>query len=260
MYKSAKNALNIITLTSALFIANVASATIINGTGDITPDVIFGSGNANGSWSGEHNVNLGIEVGLRAKLRYDATGSPQNIFNYDGDRTYTFDPTLSVIPAGRSVFNFEYAVNVDTDGSGDVLSDYTYLFEFDLDPTAGVVFSPFSGDIITLKTDNSLGNNSTGNGGGTVDVANYASLLGSNNVAQNSLNRGFGFSGLLDPAANGIFTYNLSVLDQAGALLASSSIDVVVGPTAVSAPGATLLFALGLAGMFVRRVSKRLPN
>lgn len=254
MLKVARDTVGLFITLSAFFFAGMTQAVMINGTGDITPDVIFGSGNANGSWTGEH-IN-GIEVGLRGKLRYDGAGQPQNIFNYDGDRTYTFDPTSSLIPAGRSVFNFEYAVNVDTDGSGDVLSDYTYLFEFDLDPTAGISFSPFSGDIITLKTDNAVGNNSTGNGGGTVDIANYASLLTTNNVAQNSLNRGFGFSGILDPATNGIFTYNLSVLDQAGAVLASSSIDVVVGPTPVSAPNITLLFVLALAGMGIRKVSR----
>lgn len=237
---------------SALCYLQLANATIINGTGNITPDVIFGSGNANGSWTGEH-IN-GIEVGLRAKLRYDGAGNPQNVFNYDGVNTYTFDPTLSLIPAGLSVFNFEYSVNVDTDGSGDMLSDFSYLFEFDLDPTAGVSF--LGGDIITFKTDNALGTNATGNGGGTVDTVNYATLLSSNNVAQNSQNRGFGYSGPLDPAANGIFTYRLSVLDNAGLVLASSSIDVVVG-VPVSAHGVTLLFVMALAGLGAQRSSRR---
>ena len=46
---------------------------------DITPDVIFGSGNANGSWTTERVS--GLEIGLRAKLRFDASCAPDNIFN-----------------------------------------------------------------------------------------------------------------------------------------------------------------------------------
>ena len=254
MLKIVRKTVYVLVSISLLLFGNVANAALINGTGNITPDVIFGSGNANGAWTGEHID--GIEVGLRAKLRYDGAGNPQNIFNYDGVDTYTFDPTLSLIPAGRSVFNFEYAVNVDTDGSGDMLSDFSYLFQFDLDPTAGVMFSPMSGDIITFKTDNALGNNGTGNGGGTVDTVNYASLLSSNNVAQNSQNRGFGFSGALDPAANGIFTYSLSVLDSTGSVIASSSINVVVGSTPVPAPGMTLLFLMALTGLMAKRIKR----
>ena len=39
----------------------------VNGTGFVTPDVIFGGGNANGSWTGSTGGN--IEVALRGKLR-----------------------------------------------------------------------------------------------------------------------------------------------------------------------------------------------
>lgn len=240
-----KDILRLVSLLVVIFATNNVHATIINGTGNITPDVIFGSGNANGSWSGE-NIN-GIEVGLRGKLRYNSVGNPENTFNYDGDKTYTFDPSLSVAPLNRSVFNFEFAVNVDASGStGFFLDDFTYLFEFDIDPTTGTNFVSF--DIIALLIDNSLGTNTTANGAGVEDTVNYASLLGSNNVAQNSQNRGFGFTGGLDPQLNGMFTYNLSVLDSDGNALASSSIDIIVGdvPVEVSAPGALSLMLTGL--------------
>ncbi len=239
------NILKLASLLVVIFATNNVHATIINGTGDITPDVIFGSGNANGSWSGE-NIN-GIEVGLRGKLRYNLAGNPENTFNYDGDKTYTFDPNLSDAPTNRSIFNFEFAVNVDSSGStGFSLDDFTYLFEFDIDPTAGTNFVSF--DIIAFITNNSIGTNATANGAGIEDPGNYASLLSNNNVAQNSQNRGFGYTGGLDPQLNGMFTYNLSVLDLNGGILASSSIDIIVGdvPVDVSAPSVLSLMLTGL--------------
>tara|TARA_R110001632_G_scaffold8686_11_gene34554 strand:+ start:29390 stop:30193 length:804 start_codon:yes stop_codon:yes gene_type:complete len=255
--KLAKHMVKILSLTAVLGLSVSAYASPINGTGNITPEVIFGDGNANGSWTGE--TANGVEVALRGKLRFNAAASPENTFNYDGDRTYTFDPTLSSIPANRSVFNFEYAVNVDTDALGNTLDDYSYLFEFDLDPTAGTEFVGF--DIITLKTDNELGDNATGNGDGIVDDTNYASIFGNYSVAQNSQNRGFGYSGLLDAAAEGIFTYNLTVFDANGGTVATSSIDIVVGNVPVPAPSTLVslfsgIFALGFVSL--RRRKKQL--
>ncbi len=236
----------LLSLTAVLSLSCNALAAPINGTGNITPDVIFGDGNANGSWTGE--ALNGVEVALRGKLRYNAAGSPENTFNYDGDRTYTFDPTLSLLPANRSVFNFEYAVNVDAGAnpSGAMLDNFTYLFEFDVDPTAGTDFVSF--DIITLKTDNELGDSGTANGDGLKDIPNYASNFSNYSVAQNSQNRGFGYSGLLDAATEGMFTYNLTVLDANGGEVATSSIDIVVGSVPVSAPST---FACLFAGVFV---------
>ena len=71
----------------------------------ITPDVIFGSGNANGSFTvSTLNRNSGtVELGLRAKLRYDENGNPQNTFNYDGVDTYSFSLADKDVPANRSV-------------------------------------------------------------------------------------------------------------------------------------------------------------
>ncbi len=71
----------------ALFSYTTNAALIYNA--DVTPNVIFGSGNINGSFTVDQSNN--VELGLRAKLRYDATGQPQNIFNSNGDGTYSFD-------------------------------------------------------------------------------------------------------------------------------------------------------------------------
>jgi hypothetical protein len=47
----------------------------------------FGSGNANGAWT--LNRNNGVELGLRAKVRFDENNSPRSIYNYDGVDSYT---------------------------------------------------------------------------------------------------------------------------------------------------------------------------
>jgi len=124
-------------------LAQTALAAPVNGTGNITANVLFGSGNANGSWTG---VNTGaVELALRGKLRYDNAGNPQNTFNYDGDRTYTFDPANSAPQNGNAIFNFEFAINTDvtdTDGTPDkAVGAYIYELTADSDPSVAV--SPF---------------------------------------------------------------------------------------------------------------------
>src|SRR6056297_387646 len=63
--------------------AGAASAT------SVTPDIIFGDGNDNGSFTVDRSNN--IEIGLRAKLRYNLAGVPENTFNSNGDGTYSFN-------------------------------------------------------------------------------------------------------------------------------------------------------------------------
>ena len=55
---------------------------------NVTPDVIFGSGNTNGSFTVDRQGS--IELGLRAKLRFDSNNQPQNVFNSNGDGSYSF--------------------------------------------------------------------------------------------------------------------------------------------------------------------------
>lgn len=241
-------------LKSAAFVAagilfsGSVQATPVNGTGLVTPDVIFGSGNANGSFTG---VNTGdVELGLRGKVRYNSSGLPENTFNYDGDRTYTFSPASSNAPANRSAFNFEWSINTNSSGASSYfLDDLTYLLEIDLNPTSGTSFVSFD-PVNQLYVDNALGDNSTGNGGGTVAPGPVAYALGiaTQNVAQNSWNLGFFTPGWVDPQAEGLYTINLSAALN-GNVIASTSIDIQYGITPVPVPAALPLLAGGIAAL-----------
>lgn len=240
----------------AALLCSTASALPLNGTGLVTPDVIFGSGNANGSWTGFNSIV--VELGLRGKLRYNLNGAPENTFNYDGNRTYTFDPANSVAPSNRSIFNFEFSINsAPTSGFSRTLDGFTYQLNIDIDPSAAIV-NGFSGDPINVGfADHSFGTNSTANGAGVeaTSAANYTSLLATNNVAQNSWNLGFGFTPN-DPQLPGIYTISLSALSF-NQVVGITSIDVVIGaPATVPVPATIPLLMAGLALLaFSRRRS-----
>lgn len=229
-----------------------ATAGLINGTGNVNPDVIFGSGNTNGSFTGVTEND--IELGLRGKLRYNTSGIPEATYNYDGDKTYTFVPADGNAPADRSLFNFDWSINVDPFSSispTTMLDDLTYILQIDYDPTAATDFFQF--DPINIPyADHAIGTNATGNGGGTKapsgNSAAYQALIAGNNVAQNSWNLGF-FEPLgFDPQTQGQYTINLMAYRQ-GSLQASTSIDIIFGAVPVPAPSAFLLMLTGLAGL-----------
>ena len=218
---------------------------------NVTPDLIFGSGNANGSFTTDR-AN-GVELGLRAKVRYDVSDDlPKNTFNSNGDGTYNHAAGAPASNANRARWNFEWSINTDYLGmSGLMLDDLTYLIEMDFDPGLGTSYQSF--DPINLPfADHSIGNNGTGNGAGqeAVDPGTYATLIANNNVAQQSWNLDF-FDNppFFDPNADGVYTFVLTAF-QGNQQLASTSIDVIVGAGVAVPEAATLgLFGLGLAGL-----------
>ncbi len=236
-------------LSSLVLLAQVStSATLYDQ--NVTPGILFGSGNANGAFTVDQ-AN-GIELGLRGKLRHDATGAPQNVFNSNGDGTYTFQtgvaPTQS-FPTG--VWSIEWSINTDYLGtSGLNLDDLTYELSFDSDPSSGTVFSTFdpingiNPSSASVFWDHAIGDNSSTDATNFVatDATDYANLVAANNVAQNSWKAHWMIPGF-DPTVAGEYTVTLSAFDGLSQL-ASSSIVI----NAIPEP-ATLAIA-GLAGLF----------
>lgn len=247
------------TLTVAALALGVSSAM----AADVNPDVIFGSGNANGSFTVD--TGSGVELGLRAKVRYNSSGSPENTFNWDGTDTYTFNPNNGNPAANRAMWNFEWSVNTDVeDTTGNNLNDFTYelsLFKVNADGTNiadALTFDPIN----ATYADHAIGDNTTGNGDGVsaADATAYASMISSKNVAQNSWNYGFfngsGFGVLegIDPSAVGSYIIRLTAFDGYMMEVASTEITVNVVPVPTAA-----FAGLGLLGSLagIRAIRRR---
>ena len=218
------------------------------GAANVTPGVIFGSGNANGDFT--INQQNGIEVGLRAKQRYPAA----NVFNYDGVDTYTFKagraadtPSGAGQNASRPLWNFEWSINSDFDGtSGKNLNDNFYTMIVNFTPTGGTTMGAFALDPINVPyADHALGTNLTTSTTKIIanDESEYGTFIDQNNVAQNSWSMHW-FDPYFDPMATGV--YNIRLLASGpGGIFADTNINIAI--TAVPLPAALPLYAAGMA-------------
>jgi hypothetical protein len=251
---------------------------------NVTPDVIFGSGNANGSYTTDRVDSL--EIGLRGKLRFNASCMAENTFNSNGDGTYSF--IAGVAPDGPGgaadcagtatpVWSYEWSVNVDyDDGSGASIDDYVYELGLDTNPSTGTTFctwDPLSDPGAPFFWDHSFGDNTTANGAGVEagDNATYVAHTQNFNVAQQSWRYDFHDDGspfdpcdyIFDPNADATYTIYLSATDPGdGIEIARSTIDIIVGaggPPPVPATGPLGLVALfcGLTAALVGGVALR---
>jgi hypothetical protein len=253
-----------ILISSTLAISSFANAGIIYDA-DVTNEVIFGSGNTNGSFTVVQDN--GIELGLRGKLRHNAAGNPENTFNSNGDGTYSFDAGVAPTQAApTAVWSFEWSINSDyLGGSGFNLADYLFEISIDSDPTAGVNFVT-TFDLLSTASgtpDHAIGDNSTLNGAGVsaADNAEFATLTAGNNLAQNSWKPHWFIGGLgFDPTMDATYDISISASSrtQSSVPLAVNTIQVIVGngATTVPAPSTLAIFALGMLGLASRRFKK----
>ena len=227
----------------------------------VTTNAIWGSGNSNGGFTTDRNSSVGIELGLRAHVRYPVPNdSIPNGIKSNGDGTYgSFDPTGytsgGATGGTRASWNMDWSINSNYNGAGANLNDFTYTLELDFDPGVGTNYQSAYGssDPVNgpLWADHSFGNNSTAQGAGVEapfpNTVTYSSLIGSSNLVQNSSNLDFEDTILypFDPTADGIYSFRLSAY-RGGDLLAQSSIDVIVGDGVVPEP-ATILVWTGIA-------------
>ncbi len=255
MTKSMQRGLAVLGGVAVLGFGAASASAAITYDQNVTNNVIYGTGNANGGFTVDRNY--GVELGLRAHLRFDSTGQPQNIYNSNGAGTYTF-PSGEYNNNGRPIWNFDWSINTDYLGTtGLKLGDLTYQLQLDTDPTSAENFtSSFDPIFNYLSTpDHAIGDNSTGNGGGTVATseAEYLNLLANNNVAQNSWQ--FLWEGAsIDPNVNG--TYGIQLTAYSGQVaVASTHISVVTTPLPATLP--LMLSGLGLVGAVARRKTKK---
>jgi len=237
---------------SLTIISSTASAALLYDQ-NVTPEVIFGSGNINGSFTVDQSNNA--ELGLRAKLRYDATGQPQNIFNSNGDGTYSFDAGVAPTQSSpTAIWSFEWSINSDLSGSaGRNLDALTYVLGIDSNPGVAQTWSTF--DPINVADpdwfDHSIGDNTTLNGAGVeaTDRASYLDLIANNNVAQNSWKAHWFMPISFDPTVDGQYDYYLAAFNGS-TQLARTEMSVIVGAGAVvPVPAAVWLFGSGLLGL-----------
>jgi hypothetical protein len=219
---------------------------------NVTPGVIFGSGNANGSYTVE--TASGVEIGLRGKLRHNAMGVAENTFNSNGDGSYTFTKGEAPTQAyPTAVWSFEWSINTNYDNSSSWnLDDLTYELNLDTDPGVGSTsfftfdpindINPGNGEI---WWDHSMGNNTTTSATDSIatSAVNYAALIGGNNVAQNSWKAHWYIPGF-NPNTTGEYTISLSAFDG-DTLIATSLIDINVVPE----PSTIALVAVGMVGL-----------
>ncbi|MCA9235116.1 MAG: hypothetical protein KDA44_06580 [Planctomycetales bacterium] len=224
---------------------------------NVTNSVIFGSGNANGGFTVDR-AN-GVEVGLRAKIRWPA---PQSTYLSQGDGTYGAFDAGNFGPGGnRASWSFDWSINTDYLGtSGLNLDDLTYSLSIDYSPGPGINALTFD-PINVAYADHSIGDNSTPDNGGAeaADAAGYSTLIANNNLAQNSWQLNF-FTGpeSFDPSVSGNYFVTLSASDLNG-VIASTRIQVLVGD-AGAVPEATSLAAwsgLSIAGAYFWRRRRR---
>jgi len=217
----------------------------------LTSNVIYGSGNADGGFTVDRNVGQSLELGLRAHQRLPTTSDNALGIKDQGNGEYgSFLAQGWGAGNNRASWNFDWSINTDYLGtSGVVVGALRYLIEIDYNPGVATTFLSFDPLVAVPGSafpDHSFGNNLTPNNGSALEAtsaANYTTLKNSNNVAQNSWQLQFFESPVTafqhNPFANGLYDVRLTAYNGA-TQLAQTQIQVIVGLGAVPEPTAFL--------------------
>lgn len=216
---------------------------------NVTNNVIMGTGITNGGFT--VGTGSGIEIGLRARERYDlVNNAPSNVTGSNGNGTYNQNAGKppGFASSNRARWNFDWSINT---GSANI-GAYTYRLGMDFNAGFGTNFMTF--DMINVAlADHAFGDNTTAQSAGVkaVNAAGYTALLASKNLVQNSWNYDFFDGGAypFDPTVAGNYSIYLEALNANGQVLARSDIEVIVGGGTVPEPASLALAGLALIGL-----------
>lgn len=199
-----------------------------------------GLGNDASNYVVVHNAAEGLELGLQVKLRGGAAYDPVSV---DADGTVNFQVAAGAgAPANWGTpakWSFDFSIITGLNGqTGDTLGDFTFKLLVDTDVTAATNYRVWTmGPEAVLHPSNQTGYGWRDQGGTLV----IADDRGSNKIAQNSQNYGFGSINPFidaDPLTAGPQAYaptfgpgefNIRLEAYVGAtLVASNSVDVIV--------------------------------
>ena len=241
------------TLMAAALLASSAFASpvgTITYSDSVTPDVIFGTGgNQNGNFTISRVSNSGLELGLRARVRFQTNTMDQGNGTYGG---------FATSGGPLALWNFDWSVNSNYNNAGSNLAGngLTYLLGMDFDPAVGNAITSVL-NLSSTCTDSQFGNNGTPSNSGVaancLAPGNYSALMAGNNVMQNSGNLGWfaaPFGKTFDASAPGEYSFFLQAVNSAGAIVGETDITVNVGAT-VPEPASLALVSLALVGLGV---------